>query len=97
MGPIEQQIAKQAMRERQPLPDRIANAPTLYIGSQFYIDAYFDLDAERSHSMGPTAIPRSAIVAYAAEYDLEDEEKDDLIYLIRRMDNDRIKAMQKNG
>lgn len=97
MGPIEQKIAKQAMRERQPLPDRIANAPTLLMGSQFYLDAFFDLDSERSHGIAPTAIPRSSIVAYATEYGLENEEKDDLIYLIRCMDNDRLKAMRKDG
>lgn len=97
MGPIEQKIARQAMRERQPLPDRIANAPALLLGSQFYLDAYFDLDSERSHAMAPVAIPRSCIVEYAREYELDEEEKDDLIHLIRCMDNDRLKGMRKDG
>jgi hypothetical protein len=97
MGPIEQKIARQAMRERQPLPDRIAKAPTLLLGSQFYLDAFFDLDAERSHAMAPVAIPRSCIVEYAKEYELDEEEKDDLIYLVRCMDNDRLKGMRKDG
>lgn len=93
MAPIEQNIARQAMRANEPLPDRIANAPTLQIGLQFYLDAFFDLDAERTHALAPTPIPRSCIVEYAKEYRLSDEQKDDLIYIIRRMDNEHLKKI----
>lgn len=95
MGPIEQNIAKQAMRANEPLPDRIANAPELAFGLNFYLDAFFDLDAERTHALAPTPIPRSSIVAYAKEYELDEDEKEDLIYLIRRMDNEHLKKIGK--
>lgn len=70
----------------QPLPDRIANAPELYSGLELYLQAFFDLDTERSHSMGVTMIPVSAIKEYAIAYEFDNEQSEDLMYLIRKMD-----------
>jgi hypothetical protein len=81
-----------------PLPDFIANAPKLEIGLQFFLQAFFDLDTERSHSMGVTMIPWSSIKDYAVTYELNDEDTEDLIYLIRQMDLEHTKRLsRKNG
>lgn len=102
MAPIEQNIAKQAMRAGQPLPDRIANSPELIQGLQLYMQAYFDLDSERSHAMAPTAIPWSSMNSYAQVYEFDEEEREDLFFFIRRMDSvhlerlhEKIKAKSK--
>lgn len=86
LGAIEQSIAKQAIRAGQPIPERIAQAPKLRFGLLFYLQAFFDLDAERSQGMGIGRIPWSAILSYANYYCLNDESTDDLVYLLRSMD-----------
>lgn len=96
MGPIEQRIAMQAYRAGDKLPDRIANAPQLKRGLELYLQAFFDLDAERSHSMGLTRIPWRSMWAYAQAYGFDDEQREDLFFLLRRMDNAHIDRLKDN-
>ncbi|MCW2763976.1 MAG: hypothetical protein JWR85_4177 [Marmoricola sp.] len=81
------------MQSGQPLPDRIANAPELEIGLSLYLDAFFDLDSERSHAAGITAIPYSQIRDYANAYDFDAEQTSDLMFFIRNMDTDHMKRL----
>ncbi|WZB35695.1 tail chaperonin [Enterobacteria phage FtMidnight] len=92
------------MRAGQALPDRIANAPELQIGLQLYLQAFFDLDSERSHSMGVTPIPWSSIATYARAFEFDEEQTEDLFYFIRKLDQEHTKklaekqkAAAKNG
>lgn len=94
MAPIEQNIAKQAMRAGQPLPVRIANAPELLDGLQLYIQAFFDLDCERSHAWAPTAIPWRSMAEYAKAFELDEEQTEDLFYFVKRMDSEHLKRLQ---
>lgn len=94
MAPIEQSIAKQAMRAGQPLPNRIANAPELRNGLQLFIQAFFDLDSERSHAWAPVAIPWTSIMSYARAFDFDEEQTEDLFYLIKQMDAEHLKRLQ---
>lgn len=87
LGPIEQGIIGQAVRTGQPLPDRIAQAPTLRLGLGFYLQAFFDLDSERTHSSnGLSRIPWHAIQFYATHFNLNDEQRFRLGHFIRAMD-----------
>lgn len=95
MGPVEQSIAKQAMRSGNPLPKRIAEAPELRPHLLLYIQAFFDLDSERSHAMAPTAIPWSKIKDYANAYSFDEEETEDLLFFIRKMDVDHLARIAK--
>ena len=93
LGPIEQNIAKQAMRAGQPIPDRIANAPELEMGLQLYLQAFFDLDCERSHAMAPTAISWTSVQDYAKAFEFDEEQTEDLHFFIRRMDSEHLKRI----
>jgi hypothetical protein len=95
MGKHEQAIIAQAIRNNRPIPERIANAPELLPGLEIYLQAFFDLDSERSHAMGPTAIPWTSIVNYARAFDFDEEQTEDLIYLIKRMDAENLKEVSK--
>lgn len=100
MGPIEKDLAIKTRREGEPLPERIAKAPRLYMGLEFYLDAFHDLDGERNHAFGYQRIPRSHIVDYAVEKGLSREGMADLIFLIRRIDEahiERLKELEKRG
>jgi hypothetical protein len=93
LGPHEQAIARQAMRAGQPLPDRIANAPELEEGLQLYLQAFFDLDSERTHGMGLSPIPWSSMADYARTFDFDGEQTEDLFYFVRRLDSEHLKRL----
>jgi hypothetical protein len=95
MGPIERNIAQQAMRAGEGMPDRIANAPDLEAGLDLFIQAFFDLDTERSHGFALTAIPYTSILNYARLHELDDETTQDMLFLIRRMDNAHLARLEK--
>lgn len=95
MGSSEVQIAKQAMREGKSLPDRIANAPELMAGLYLYIDAFFDLDSERSHDFGFKRIPFSVIIDYARAFEFDEDQTEDLLFFIKRMDVAHIERLAK--
>lgn len=46
-------------------------------------------------NLGP--IPRRAIADYADEYDFGDEMKDDLIFVVRKLDNDYLAREAKKN
>lgn len=93
MGSTEQTIAKQAIRAGRPLPDKIANAPELKLGLSLYMQAFFDLDSERSHSSGPSPIPWTSIKQYSEAWDFDEEQTEDLLYLVREMDKFNLKRI----
>lgn len=95
MGPHEQNLAMQAMRMNQPMPERIANAPELQLGLQLYLQAFFDLNTDRSIGFAPGPIPYSVIADYAAAHEFDTEQTEDLQYLIRSMDNGYFKWLDK--
>lgn len=82
------------MRSGQPMPERIANAPELRIGLQLYLQAFFDLDSERSHDFAPKAIPRSKVAEYAKELELDEEQAEDLFFFVKKMDGAHLKRLE---
>lgn len=95
LGEIEQNLVKQAIREGQPIPERIANRPTIEPGSELYLQAFFDLDSERSHQYNYTSIPFLAIVNYASYLGVDAETADDLVYYVREIDREHIERLKK--
>ena len=77
------------------MPDRIRNAPRLIPGLQLYFQAFFDLDAERKHDFGLAPIPRSVIVAYCDELELDDEQREDMLFHVREMDKAHLKRLDE--
>jgi hypothetical protein len=94
LGPTEKTIVKNAIRMGVEIPDRILNAPKLALGLSLYWNAFFDLDSERSHAFAPTTIPWSKIREYANLYEFDEEQTEDLIFLIRKMDKAHLEKMK---
>ena len=98
MQDVEKTLALQAYRMGHPLPDRIANAPELKLGLGLYLQAFTELDTDRQSSFGMMPISHSTIRDYATAYDFDLEQKDDLFYFVRVMDNFYLAwAKKKNG
>lgn len=94
-GSSEKTVLNQARLAGQPIPDFIKNKPELESGLDLYLRAYFDLDAERTHYFGPSAIPTTAIITYAKAFRFDEEELEDLVYFIRQMDSENLKRVAK--
>lgn len=94
MSKSEQQIVAQALRTGQPIPERINNAPELNAGLQLYLEAFFDLDSERSQGLGLSPIPWSSIKYYAEAYDFDEYQTYCLFLFIKKMDSAHLKRLE---
>ena len=96
---VESAVLRQIKRFGGKPPERVTNKPKLASGLMFFFDAFYDLDTERSLAdLHP--IPWSKIVLYAEYHQLKREEADDLLYLIREVDNAflrRLAERRKRG
>lgn len=68
------------LERRGHLPER----PDLDDYLEFYYSAFFELDTDRYDPC--QAIPFSAVVRYARIYRLDEDETQDLLFFIRRLD-----------
>jgi hypothetical protein len=85
-GATERTIVEQCSRNNSPLPKAIRDAPDLALGLEFTYSAFWELSGCRSVGFGIGFIPWSAIADYAKVQELDREDADDFIYLIRAMD-----------
>lgn len=83
------------MRRGLPLPDKIQNAPELRPGLELYLRAYYELDSCRAIGMGEGPIPWTALDQWAGRLGLDEEERGDLFYLVRRLDNAYLEHVSK--
>jgi hypothetical protein len=85
-------IRAEARRFKEPLPKRMQEKPDLFFGNALFLNAWFDLDQERKR---PEKITRSMCFQYAIDYDLSEEQTEDLWYHIRIMDSEFLPWWQK--
>lgn len=62
---------------------------------ELYLRAYYELDSCRSIGMGEGPIPWTALDQWAARLGLDEEERGDLFYLVRRIDNAYLEHLAK--
>lgn len=96
---VETAVMKQIKRFGGEVPDRILSKPTIAAGLSLFLEAFYDLDTERSLAdLQP--IPWSKIVQYGEYHGLKRDEVSDLLYFIREADNaflQRVAAKRKKG
>jgi hypothetical protein len=91
MGQAEQRMIRECYRRKKPLPERIQNAPDLLVGLELTFDAFTELNTCRQTGWSAGPIPSWCIDDYAERLDLDAEETEDLLYLIRMMDQAFLK------
>lgn len=85
MAGVAPAISDQMKRDGIKPPENIAHQPRLRSNLLCYLDAFYDLDTERSHLQGQHGrIPWSAITLYGEHYGYD---LDELHFFIRRMDD----------
>ena len=86
LGKDEAGLIENALRAGQELPEKIKNAPDLWMGNHFYYAAYMQLSSDRAGmELGP--IRFSAIERFADLHSLSYEERVDLHDILASVDN----------
>lgn len=70
----------------RPLPDAIANAPEISLGLELYYEAFLELHSCRGVGFGEGPIPWTSIIDYCEAFDIDGEQREDLIYHVTRLD-----------
>lgn len=90
MAKAEEAIVRAAILSKQPIPDRIMNAPRLKDGLSLFINAFYDLDSERTYDSNtglPFSIPFTAMVTYCNFYSIFGEDAEDMVYYVKEIDS----------
>ena len=96
MNPEEEdKILRQVARMKVPVPDKIANKPSLDYGLVFYYNTFFELSTDRIVNNSVGQIPFSTILSYCKYYNFTYEETSDFMYLIRKIDAVYIEHVSK--
>lgn len=96
-GPLESKILDNVVRFKLPIPDKIANAPDLEIGLDLYWNAFATLTTSRQVGMGMGPISWESMIGYCVINEIEGEQRDDLIYLLNKMDGEYLKQSSKKA
>lgn len=83
------------MRDGQPLPQRIQNAPSMAFGMHLYFNAFLELSSCRQMGMALGPIPWTAVNDYALYMDLDEDQHEDLHFFVRELDNEYVKYQSK--
>jgi hypothetical protein len=81
-----------------PLPERIKNAPELFIGNELYYEAFSQLTSSRQVGMGLGPVPTLAIIEWGLVNNLDADQREDLLWFIPRLDAKYLEwANKKNA
>ena len=86
MSKYESSIMDQVKRSKTPVPDRIKNKPVLRLGLGLFLQAFWDLNSERSVGEITGSIPWSSVVFYCEYHGFEYHESEELLYFVKRLD-----------
>jgi hypothetical protein len=84
-APALRKVLPNIIRMGLPLPKAAVETPELQVGLDFYMEAFIDLGTCRG-GMGDGPIPWHHCMAYADNLELDQEETDDLWYIIAKLD-----------
>ncbi len=70
-----------------PLPEKIANKPTIGVGLDLYWRAFQDLSSDRDVGMGVGPIPWSAMSAWGARNRIRGDDFERLVLVLRGLDS----------
>ena len=84
---VDESIYMQAKKNGQPLPEFLANKPTLKQGLHYYMRAFFDLETERNVGFVVSPIPVTKIIEYGRYLNYKEYELEEFILIMRSLDN----------
>jgi hypothetical protein len=97
MEQVEQRIIRECYARRRKLPDKIVNAPDLFVGLELYFIAFTELNSCRSTGWGPGPIPSWCIDEFAERQGLDSDETEEMHHHIRQMDAAFLKYTERKN
>lgn len=85
------------MRDRRPLPQKIADAPILLPGLDLFYNAFTALSTCRQQGWSEGDIPWTAISEYCDRNSLTGEQRADTFYFVRSLDLEYLKFKAKKA
>lgn len=85
------------VRDGQPLPDHIQNAPELTQGLELFYNAFQDLSSCRTAGMSLGPIPWTAMDQYCVRYGINGEQRDDLFHHVEKLDEAYREYVEKKA
>lgn len=83
-------IVNQAISRNLPIPDKtikdLTDSPEVRIDLQFFFNAFMELNTCRSIGMNEGPIPWTAMITYCEVLEIDRDERERFIYLVRKMD-----------
>lgn len=87
MGGVEETIIRQCQAEKLPLPEKIQNAPSLWLGCELYYLAFMDLTTCRQLGFGIQGpISYLDIAAYCSYHGFSEETTNAMQFILPRVD-----------
>ena len=75
------------MRFGLPIPERIKEAPELWLGNELFYTGFLELTSCRSIGPALGPIPLLSILEYCIIKGIEGEQQDDFVWVIQRLDH----------
>jgi len=94
-GPIESTIIGQSMKHDLPLPEKIANAPSLLPGLELYYQAFDDLMSSRQLGMSVGPLSWETVQKYCDFMSLGPVQTEAMHYHMREMDTVYLTFLMK--
>lgn len=94
-GEHEDTIREQMRVNKMPAPKWIEEKPELLPGLEFYWKAFWELSTCRQVTTAEGPIPWDAMYFWAEKHDINDEEFDRFVTVLKNVDNDYLKYRQK--
>jgi hypothetical protein len=91
-GGVQKTLAAQMELDGVEIPQVVSEQPLLQSNLLGYLDAFYELDTERSHGFALVRIPWSRIVQFGVHYGFDVEE---LVFFIRKMDDAHLDQLRK--
>ena len=85
-GPHVEAIVEMSMRQGTPLPKKIANAPELLYGLEFYMTAFYRLSSGRNSGWGVGKISWLQVEEYCDRMEVYGSQRDIMHYHIQNLD-----------
>ena len=94
-GPTEKKVIELALRSGQPIPKKIREAPDFPLGLELFYLSWEELSTCRSSGFGLGPIPWLAVNDYCLTYEIEDDQREDMFYHVRQLDDAYLKFQDK--
>jgi hypothetical protein len=87
----EQSVIDRCNRTGSAIPDKILNAPELWLGLDYFYDIFMELSNDRGVGMGLGPIPSHSIRAFCKDTGCTFEEQSEITHIIRQLDSVYLK------